>query len=86
MSDDGNRIVGFARTDIASQEAFLWEPTTGMRRLADALADDYGLFLTPTEFLVDAGAISGDGHRILGMGTDPDGNGGQVFLVTLGTP
>ena len=88
MSDDGTRIIGYTPTTSSSGffEAFLWESATDTRRLADVLADDHGLVLGPLEGLTAAGAISGDGQKILGVGTDPAGNSGQVFLITLGTP
>ena len=86
VSDDGTRIVGTTETFVGGGfVAFLWEAAPGMRRLDDVLADDYGLTLEPGSTLTYVGAISGDGKKILGMGSDPSGNG-PIFLVTLGTP
>jgi len=87
ISDDGTRIVGTIEDcENCTGGPFLWEAPSTIRFLVDVLADDYGLTLPPGVTLHWLGAISGDGQKIMGNGRGPNGDGGQVFLVTLGTP
>jgi probable HAF family extracellular repeat protein len=71
MSSTGARIVGTA-TNGASNVAFLWDATNGMRSLEDILAGQ-GVSLGGWTIQV-ATAISADGTWVVGYGLNPNGN------------
>lgn len=83
VSDDGRRIVGSAAVDGGGNRPFLWDDEHGIRRLTDALLEDYGLDVAGEGWsLLAANAISGDGRAIVGQGVDPEGNT-TAFLLFL---
>ena len=75
VSADGSVIVG-----ESLGEAFIWDPTNGMRNLKQALTTEFELDLTDW-FLFSANGISPDGQYIVGEG-HRGGNreGWRVFL------
>jgi probable HAF family extracellular repeat protein len=79
----GSVVVGFSSTDNG-YEAFIWDPTNGMRRLQDVLETQYQLDVSGWT-LVSAEGISGDGMTIVGWGIDPLGNT-QAWIATLPEP
>jgi len=68
----GSTLVGYGTTAVG-KEAFLWTQADGMRRLHDVLTLDHGLDLTGWT-LTEAAHISADGRKIVGYGTNPEGN------------
>lgn len=72
VSADGSTIVGWGISGLG-EEAFYWQPHSGMRPLRDVLVDDYGLDLGGWS-LNHALAISPDGTVIVGNGTNPAGS------------
>jgi probable HAF family extracellular repeat protein len=79
VSDAGHVIAGWGTT-AAGQEAFLWTPESGMRRLADVLSE-YGLDLSGWT-LEQATGLSASGRTIVGWGTNPSGDT-EGFVATL---
>ncbi len=77
-SSDGSVIVGMGT------EAFIWDPTYGMRDLKDVLINDYDLDLAGWT-LRGAPDISDDGRFITGYGTNPDGLT-EAWLADLSHP
>lgn len=71
VSGDGRIVVGHGSTDLGD-EAFIWDADNGLRRLADALVNDFGLDLTGWQ-LLNASDISDDGSTIVGWGINPSG-------------
>ncbi len=76
VSADGNSIVG-----DNGNHAIIWDPRHGMRRLKDALIDDYGLDLAGWE-LTSAAGITPDGKTIVGSGTNPAGQS-EAWIANL---
>jgi hypothetical protein len=66
MSADGSVIVGTSATS-AGYEAFIWDETNGMQRLADILIQQ-GADLTGWSLLNYAFDVSSDGNSIVGYG------------------
>ena len=85
VSNAGARVVGTGCTGLFDgtciTEPYLWEPMRGMRRLADALVDEYGIDLTGWS-LDSVAHMSPDGRSIVGTGTNPLGQR-EAWLVTL---
>lgn len=81
VSADGTVIVGSCLS--ATTRAFIWTPTTGMRRLDSVLTNDFGLNLAGWQ-LITANAISPDGRAIVGYGINPSGQP-EAFLAMLST-
>lgn len=80
-SSDGWRVVGRVQGRFSGDEAFLWDPVFGMRRIADVLTDDYGVDLKGWE-LLEAFGMSDDGQTIVGTARNPDGNL-EGFVATI---
>jgi len=73
ISADGNVVVGFLYRQDGS-DAFVWDFVNGSRLLKDILVDDCGLTAELAGWrLVSARAISDDGRKIVGGGTNPAG-------------
>ncbi len=69
VSGDGNVVVGFSETAPGQNQAFIWDPVNGMRRLADLVPG-----LVPAGWtLTDATAVSADGLTVAGYGINPGG-------------
>ena len=81
-SGDGSILVGAAL--VGSFSAMIWNEQHGLRTLQQVLADDFGLTL-PGWNLEFANAISVDGTRIVGFGTNPLGQR-EGFLVIIPAP
>lgn len=83
MSADGNVIVGLADYNgtQGTGEAFIWDPTHGMRDLNRVLVNDYHLDLQGM-FLFFAEGISADGKVIAGYGFDQQGEQ-EAWVVNL---
>ncbi|MEN8184968.1 MAG: hypothetical protein ABFS46_20800 [Myxococcota bacterium] len=92
VSGDGLVVVGTSDASTGCQpllsggetsgcEAFIWNVVELMRPLRDVLEDDYGLDLTGWT-LAQATAISDDGLRIVGVGTNPSGEV-EAWLAVL---
>jgi probable HAF family extracellular repeat protein len=82
---NGSIVVGFngIYNTSASDEAFLWDATHGMRGLRDVLVNDFGLGASLVGWtLRRAEAISADGQFIVGSGTNPSGNN-EAWLARL---
>lgn len=71
VSRGGRAVVGWGTTALG-QEAFVWTPQRGMRRLADVLVEA-GLDLTGWT-LRQATGISASGRTIVGWGVNPNGD------------
>lgn len=82
VSADGNVVVGGAiYNDLFNEDdAFVWDPTNGMRKLSDALTAQ-GVDLTGWK-LESANAVSAGGQTILGTAIDAKGNR-YAFLAEL---
>lgn len=84
VSADGNVVVGGAvyhyNVYTPEEDAFIWDPTNGMRRLSDALTAQ-GVDLTGWT-LESANAVSALGDKILGTAIDSKGNS-YAFLAEL---
>lgn len=84
VSADGNVVVGGAvygyNVFSHEEDAFVWDPTNGMRRLSDALTAQ-GVDLTGWT-LESANAVSALGDKILGTAIDSKGNS-YAFLAEL---
>jgi probable HAF family extracellular repeat protein len=78
VSADGSVIVGSGHLDTSppdtSPHALIWDPIHGWRLVEEVLVSDYGLDLTGWT-LTAATAISGDGLTLVGLGTNPEGEG-----------
>jgi len=84
VSADGSVVVGTGCSAPHSSEAFVWTPANGIQSLHDVLAYDYGLDLTGWR-LVDAYAVSADGHTIVGEGVGPRGRT-EAWVATIPEP
>jgi probable HAF family extracellular repeat protein len=74
VSDDGSVIVGTAIVGNAFQ-AFRWTKKEGLRAIQDILVRDCKLDKALSGWhLTSATAVSPDGMKIVGVGTDPSGN------------
>ena len=83
-SADGSRIVGEADFGLGPvDEAFVWDPDHGLRRLASVLSDDLHVDLTGWS-LGPAQAISADGDTIVGSGTH--GTQTEAWIARLPEP
>lgn len=80
VSDDGGIVVGDGRSAIG-QEAVIWDPIRGLRRLEDVL-HDLNPVLAQGWHLTDCRGISGDGTVIVGNGINPVGLS-EAWIVTL---
>jgi probable HAF family extracellular repeat protein len=85
VSADGSVVVGVG-VDGSDRyyDAFIWDQDRGMRKLADVLADDYGVDLAGWQ-LAEATGISDDGLTIVGSGFNPDGRT-EAWVVHLPEP
>jgi probable HAF family extracellular repeat protein len=72
VSADGSVIVGFV-TYGENQEAFVYEPKSGMQFLADVLGDLDGLDMNGWT-LYRADGLSADGNTFTGTSYNPEGN------------
>jgi len=73
ISADRSVVVGSGHSDVG-QEAFVWDIDNGIRSLRDVLVDDCGLTAELEGWRLDtARAISDDGRKIVGGGTNPAG-------------
>jgi probable HAF family extracellular repeat protein len=83
VSGDGARVVGVSSVALGNEyRAFLWDAATGeMEDLKALLEARYGLDLGGWT-LRSADAISLDGRRIAGVGTNPAGRT-EAYLATL---
>jgi hypothetical protein len=80
---DGSVIVGGAIFENGgSEEAFVWDATNGLRRLADVLSGTASL---ANWTLGPARGVSADGNTIVGTGVDPDGHT-EAWLARLPEP
>ena len=66
-------VVGNGCDTDLGREAFIWEPTNGMRSLKEVLTNDYGLDLMGWT-LWGADDISDSGLVIVGFGSNPGGD------------
>jgi len=74
VSANGRVIVGGA-SDSGGQKAFYWTQRDGMRSLRDVLEDDCGIGEALLGWhLVVATGVSDDGRRVVGYGTNPEGD------------
>ena len=80
VANGGDLIVGKSFSNFAS-EAFLWDTSHGMRRLADVLIGEHGLDLQGLK-LISATDISASGNVIVGWATD-SANNAFAFRVNL---
>jgi len=85
-SADGSVIVGegYFGNPPHLNEAFVWDATHGVRRLATVLTGDLHLSLS-TWYLGPATGVSADGNTIVGWGVDPAGNT-EAWLARLPEP
>jgi probable HAF family extracellular repeat protein len=83
VSADGGTVVGSAET-AQGTEAMLWTDGGQSRLLYDVLTVDHGLNLTGWT-LTAARHISADGRKIVGYGTNPEGNT-EGWLAVLPAP
>jgi probable HAF family extracellular repeat protein len=88
VTADGATVVGESSTDFFNSftEAFIWDETSGMRKLSDVVTQDYGLDLG-TWVLVSARAITPDGSTIVGYGKPfPTFDVFEAFVIRLPEP
>jgi uncharacterized membrane protein len=71
VSADGWFVVGYGSTENG-EEAFVWDPRRGMRRLQDVIERVLGLDLAGWQLLRATG-ITPDGRVIVGDGINPEG-------------
>ncbi|MDX2115839.1 MAG: hypothetical protein SFZ24_09525, partial [Planctomycetota bacterium] len=83
VSDNGNTIVGYSNTSLGN-EAFIWNPESGIRNLRLVLEADFGLDLSGW-LLTIATDVSADGRTIVGVGTNPAGQP-QAWVVRFAPP
>jgi probable HAF family extracellular repeat protein len=84
VSGDGSVAVGFNGfpVEIAStNDAVVWDAANGLRRLGDALVEDFGIDLGEWR-PINAMSISSDGLAIAGAAVDPAGRV-QAFVALL---
>ena len=80
VSDDGSTVVGwFSLSGVGT--ACVWDAAGDVRPLADILSREFGVDLTGWN-LGYATDVSGDGHTIVGWGTNPFGNS-EAFIATI---
>lgn len=75
LSADGSVLVGekiYPGLGVGGHRAVMWTQQRGIRRVADVLANDYGVDMTGWT-LTRATDISADGKVIVGWGTNPQG-------------
>jgi len=77
-----NGISGGGNTSLG-EEAFIWDPTHGIRLLSQVLTED-GIDLTGLT-LQEATGVSADGNTIVGYGRDP-GNHIEGWVATIPEP
>jgi probable HAF family extracellular repeat protein len=83
VSADGSTVVGYA-DDADRGYAFIWTPDNGLQTMQQILTDA-GIDLTGWQ-LKSATGISNNGRKIVGYGTNPDGNT-EAWLADLdGSP
>jgi uncharacterized membrane protein len=85
VSADGSVVVsppGLAADE--GNEAFLWDAQRGLRKLEDALDQEYGLDLNGWQLSV-ASAVSDDGRVIAGWGINPGGQR-EGYVLDLPEP
>lgn len=81
VSADGNTVVGFS-----GGEAFIWEPSHGMRSVRDVLSVEYGLGSELDGWYLNAATgISADGRTIVGYGVNPQGET-EAWIATIPEP
>jgi hypothetical protein len=80
ISADGSIIVGPPAGFTAT--AFIWDQVHGIRKLHEFLTNELGLDLTGWT-LYSAAAISDDGRKIVGNGTNPLGQT-EAWLAVIG--
>jgi len=80
ISADGSIIVGPPEGFTAT--AFIWDQVHGIRKLHEFLTNELGLKLTGWT-LHSAAAISDDGRKIVGSGTNPKGQA-EAWLAVIG--
>lgn len=81
VSADGSVIVGVGRT-AAGEEAIIWTPSRGMRRVRDVLEMDFNLNLTGWR-LDSADGVAANGLAIAGSGINPQGRA-EAWLAHIG--
>lgn len=72
VSADGSVVVGISQSALG-YEAFIWTAAGGMQSLQDVLVSQFGLDLAGWT-LMNATGISADGTKIVGYGTNPNGD------------
>ncbi len=75
VADGGTRVVG-----ASNEQAFVWEPATAMRSLADVLAAAGQSEQMRGWTLLSLVDVTRDGKTAVGIGTSPEGVQ-QGFLV-----
>jgi probable HAF family extracellular repeat protein len=73
VSADGSVAVGQG-TSASGTEAFIWDAPNGIRRIRDVLLPEVGAALDGWNLQVARG-ISADGRTVVGVGTNPNGDG-----------
>jgi probable HAF family extracellular repeat protein len=81
VSADGRVVVGTGRT-AAGDEAFIWTPAAGMRRVREVLIDDFNLDLTGWTLALASG-VSADGLTIASTGLNPLGRQ-EAWIAHIG--
>jgi probable HAF family extracellular repeat protein len=86
VSADGNTVVGYssAGAGIGVFEAFIWNPSAGLRSLESEL-NARGAAIPAGWTLQSAVGVSADGNTIIGGGFNPSGNF-QGWVATLPEP
>lgn len=87
VSGDGNTVVGYSNT-TTGLAAFIWTPSTGMRRLRDVLINEHGLASQiGTMNLLRCTGISDDGQHFCGYGLkDGNNEGWYASIAPASTP
>lgn len=81
VSNGGGVVVGRGLMNHGD-EAFIWTPAAGMRRMWDVLTHDFGLDLVGWWFY-RADGVSADGRTIAGSGINPQGRP-EAWIAHIG--
>lgn len=76
VSADGTTVVGMATTDSGAS-AFIWDANNGMREVKDILLSQ----IPVGWILTSATSLSADGSVVVGVGTNPSGDGEAWMAV-----
>ena len=83
VSADGLIVVGFSNSP-SGPEAFIWDPSNGMRSIQDLLTA-FGVTNLSGWSLSNASGLSDDGRTVVGTGVNPNGDP-EAWIATRPAP